>query len=109
MSEEPERSERLPCPVGVDVLKELMQMKEVGSVTAKIFSYKTEEAVAIIDNLDQLAAAIVLADIRILAYCNSPVAKKVVERADELRIRGTAGLIYARDKVYHDTGYFAGI
>ncbi len=92
-----ERSDRLPLTVDREVLLEVVRARTL------------ESAVAIVGNLDPLSAAFIVSHLRFLAEKGDNNAKVLVALCDNLHIRGTLGLIYARDKVYHETGYFAGI
>lgn len=104
-----ERLERLPLNVGTGVLSEITKAVTIQHAISILVCYGTEDALAIIDNLDQLTAAFILSYIRFQARNGDNDAKKFVARADELHIRGSRGLVYARDKVYRETGFFAGI
>jgi hypothetical protein len=95
-----------------DLLSEIRNAYDPANAADIIANYDIEEAVAIIDNLDQLTAAFMMTVFRFRIQAESGFkyryAKELVERADELHIRGTAGLCYARDIVYRETGFFAG-
>ena len=110
------RTDRLPLTIDPEVLIRITQAKSPVAAVGVFESYSVDVAVSIIDNLDLLTAALIFATLRlqvlygdVLKYCNVEKARLIVEKGDKLRIRGSMGLIHARDQVFRETGYFAGI
>ena len=116
-----ERTERLPLPK-VEHWKQIKKnicsaasSAVAAFIIAKVVDYNEENVepvMAMIDNLDPLTAAFILTEFRIqektaVGY-EFRFAQRVVARAVELKIRGSAGLCFARDVVYRETGFFAG-
>ena len=118
MTDQVERTNRLPLAIGSEVLNKITaaeSLKEAGDI---VMAHDVEQAVSIIDNLDPLTAAFVLIEVSRLSSledCSTVIrnrmkhAKKILARARELKTRGINGLCYARDQVFRETGYFAGI
>lgn len=109
------RSKRLVCPVGKQELREIEDSDHPQQAASIVAGHSIEDAVRIIDNLDPLVAAFVIAMFKLRAQggttwatCSKTYARKVVARANVRRIRGTLGLCYARDEVYHKTGILVG-
>lgn len=113
-----ERADRLPLTAKCKkVLKDVLRAESPTAAANIIATSKhpVEEVLGIIDNLDQLTAAFVIAVFRERAdgqhpflACSKAWAMELTTKADALRIRGTLGFCYARDKVYRETGRFAG-
>jgi hypothetical protein len=114
-----ERAERLPLTVKCEkALKDVRAAKSPTAAANIIATPKRplEETLGIIDNLDPLTAAFVIAVFRERAdghlhhplACSKAWAMELITKADRLQIRGTLGLCHARDQVYQETGFFAG-
>ena len=114
-----ERADRLPLTAKCKkVLKDVLAAKSPTAAANIIATPKRplEETLGIIDNLDPLTAAFVIAVFRERAdghlhhslACSKAWAMELITKADKLQIRGTLGFCYARDQVYDETGYFAG-
>lgn len=109
-----ERTERLALPqVAEKILKQICLAEDPVKAADLVAGFEVEAAVSLVDNLDQLTAAIVVTVFRFRTLGGSSgyeyrFAKNFVKRAEELQIRGTAGLCYARDLVFRETGYLAG-
>lgn len=113
-----ERADRLPLTAKCKkVLKDVLAA-ESPTAAANIIAlamHPLEETLSIIDNLDPLTAAFVIATFRGKAddhpdpslVCSKTWAMELITKADKLRIRGTLGFCHARDQVYRETGYFA--
>lgn len=106
---EEERLERLPLLVDPAVLDEVYKQNDPFVARDIVYAYPVEDAVSIIDNLNQLHAALLFGLINVKAMDGDEHAKAIVTKAEEQRIRGTAGLLYARNKVFRETGFFAGL
>lgn len=105
-----ERTERLPMLADPELFQRLLKNVEPLDVTVQeLKKLSVDVAVSIIDNFDQLQAAFLVLRFRIEAQDEDSYAKKLVKKADENNIRGTLGVTYARDRVYQETGFFAGI
>lgn len=113
-----EREERLPLLVLREILNTIRSAESPKDAAAIVMLHSVETAVGIIDNLDPLTAAFIVLELRrqsALGGGYSEIrerrnhAKKILARGKELNIRGMMGLCHARDQVYRETGYFAGI
>ena len=104
-----ERSVRLPLRVDPAVLVEIHKQDDPFAACKIVLMCSVEDAISIIDNLNQLAAALILGLIRLAAMDGDEHAKTIFIKAEVERVRGSAGLLYARDKVFRETGFFAGI
>lgn len=112
-----ERTDRLPLTVDKGVFRRILAADTVEAAASIVASFPRDVAVSIIDNLDPLTAAFLVTVFRCRVHggfsspsiCTTAYAESLCSRAKELRIRGTQGLCHARDQVYRDTGFFAGI
>ena len=112
-----ERIDRLPMSVSSDVLSNINLAESPGDAASIVLQYDVNEAVSIIDNLDPLTAAFVVFQLQGVRRNNGSremkkrkeLADAILARGRELQIRGMNGLCYARDQVFRETGYFAGL
>lgn len=113
-----ERADRLPLTAKCEkVLKDVLAAESPTAAANIIATPRrpVEEVLSIIDNLDPLTAAFVIAVFRERAdghlhpslACSKAWAMELITKADRLCIRGTFGFCYARDQVYRETGYLA--
>lgn len=115
MSEKTERHERLPLVVDQGVLQKICMADNPLDAAVIVAQYPYDQAVGIIDNLDPLTAAFVVMLFKKISedssssLCSKEYADSLLLNAYELKIRGTLGLCHARDQVYRETGFFAGI
>ncbi len=108
------RPDRLPLPVNRGKLHEVRLLKNDYLLASTVVSHPVDVAVAIIDNLDPLSAAIVFDRVLLQSerkdprHCNCTQyhAEQIVRKARALEIQGSLGLCYARDLVYNRTGDF---
>lgn len=117
MSKKTERHKRLPLTVDQSVLQKIRMADSPKDAATIVAEYPYDEAVSIIDNLDPLTAAFMIAmfqnrstgDLFSASICPKEYADSLLLNAYELQIRGTLGLCHARDQVYRETGFLAGI
>lgn len=113
-----ERADRLPLAAQHEHILRKVRVAQSPTAAANIIATPKrplEEALAIIDNLDQLTAAFVIMAFRERAdghlhlslACSKAWAMELITKADKLQIRGTLGLCHAREQVYRETGYLA--
>jgi len=105
---ESERAERLPLLADKSVLGKILEAKTPIAAVDIISGFPCDVALSVIDNLDELTAAFVVAMFRLNALRDDLYALELVPQIEAQKVRGSRGLVYARDKVYRETGYFAG-
>jgi hypothetical protein len=87
-----------------DIIDRIQNTKAPVEIITILKGFSAEEAVSIIDDLDELNAAFAIAQLRISARFGESWACDVIARADQLQICGTRGLCHARDEVYRQIG-----
>ncbi|MDB5254616.1 MAG: hypothetical protein JWL80_682 [Parcubacteria group bacterium] len=108
-----ERTERLPLKVPRNVLTRITQCDDPETAAKRVLDFQVEDAVSILDNLDPLTAAFIVAYFTQFRVNNGSTAlrmrkykiDRILHRGRELQIRGMNGLCFARDQIFRETGY----